>query len=218
MDLRSGPAALYGHPSVSPPIPRSCRGDAPIVSGTLAGSDREFQSPTSRGGLCNSVRNDRTAGRRCGFQSPTSRGGLCNKEMLCWLLPGCVSFNPLLRGAAFATMERKMYPLIAVIRFQSPTSRGGLCNTNRVRSSSIHTLQRFNPLLRGAAFATSDDLCRQGGRQLVSIPYFAGRPLQRHFELGRPFLASPHEALRRRFVVGLELGGGWSTPPPGGRF
>src|SRR5579884_3048271 len=193
MDLRSGPAALYGHPSVSPPIPRSCRGDAPIVSGTLAGSDREFQSPTSRGGLCNSVRNDRTAGRRCGFPSPTPGGGLCNNGL-------CETI------------------LLREIQFQSPTSRGGLCNTNRVRSSSIHTLQRFNPLLRGAAFATSDDLCRQGGRQLVSIPYFAGRPLQRHFELGRPFLASPHEALRRRFVVGLELGGGWSTPPPGGRF
>jgi len=36
--------------------------------------------------------------------------------------------------------------------------------------------------------------------------------LQRHFELGRPFLASPHEALRRRFVVGPNWAGGGQPP------
>src|SRR5579884_70634 len=64
--------------------------------------------------------------------------------------PVC-SFNPLLRGAASATVGGALQrPGRAA--FQSPTSRGGLCNTPATR--------------------------RQKWRQLVSIPYFAGRPLQ----------------------------------------
>src|SRR5579884_737070 len=63
------------------------------------------------------------------FQSPTSRGGLCNP-------PVVVDGGLILNG------------------FQSPTSRGGLCNPADLGSTDLRGA-RFNPLLRGAAFATT---------------------------------------------------------------
>jgi hypothetical protein len=62
-----------------------------------------FQSPTSRGGLCNLAAGGDPARMVAMFQSPTSRGGLCNPVVLDGGLEG-------------------------LIVFQSPTSRGGLCN------------------------------------------------------------------------------------------
>ncbi len=164
-----------------------------------------FQSPTSRGGLCNPANTCRgptapngfnpllrgaasatSGGPRSGRQAPTPR------------------FNPLLRGAASATPLGRMGSEWALAdRFQSPTSRGGLCNPSGAGESpsspevSIpyfagRPLQLagaarrpglapggFNPLLRGAASATllegTDPCLLLRG---VSIPYFAGRPLQ----------------------------------------
>src|SRR5579884_3087835 len=55
-------------------------------------------------------------------------------------------------------------------------------------------MKRFNPLLRGAAFAT---LLTSGARiseVLVSIPYFAGRPLQ---------LRSPDEPRAQHIIVSI---------------
>ena len=157
------------------------------------GSIGRFQSPTSRGGLCNLMPGPGIKRSLRSFQSPTSRGGLCNKPAEAGRFPSWIlSFNPLLRGAAFAT-SRGASGISDKDRFQSPTSRGGLCNRKPVIACASPGWTFQSPTSRGG-------LCNC------------------HFELGRPFLASPHEALRRRFVVGLELGGGWSTPPPGGRF
>src|SRR5579885_3120642 len=138
-----------------------------------------FQSPTSRGGLCNGngARPSRSrfldvsipyfAGRplqlggihdRPGFvqhmfQSPTSRGGLCNSD----------------EGFRI---------LLGRYQFQSPTARGCLCKY--ITCLPRDTLKpRFNPLLRGAAFATRRVVGEApGAGGSVSIPYFAGRPLQ----------------------------------------
>src|SRR5579884_3667151 len=66
--------------------------------------------------------------------------------------------------------------------FQSPTSRGGLCNRTSIRGSTEGRIS-FNPLLRGAASATGIRRASLSGWTLVSIPYFAGRPLQRIKEL-----------------------------------
>jgi hypothetical protein len=74
------------------------------------------------------------------------------------------------------------------MEFQSPTSRGDLCNARAACSSSMAVMWFQSPTSRG-------DLCN------------------RYFELGRPFLASPHEALRRRFVVGPNWAGGGQPPP-----
>src|SRR5579884_167233 len=119
------------------------------------------------------------------FQSPTSRGGLCNRTSIRGSTEGRISFNPLLRGAASATGIRRAslsgwtlvsIPYFAgrplqrikelncdgvVAWFQSPTSRGGLCNGG----------DRMPPCVPPSA---------------VSIPYFAGRPLQHLIYPGQP--------------------------------
>src|SRR5579884_2135785 len=148
-----------------------------------------FQSPTSRGGLCNSDEGFRILLGRYQFQSPTSRGGLCNRE------------------------DRGRVPADPPGGFQSPTSRGGLCNY--ITFLPRDTLKpRFNPLLRGAAFATRRAVGEApGAGGSVSIPYFAGRPLQppnssiRHvrstlvsipYFAGRPLQRALGANLRRR--------------------
>src|SRR5579884_4186060 len=160
------------------------------------------------------------------FQSPTSRGGLCNRTSIRGSTEGRISFNPLLRGAASATGIRRAslsgWTLVSIPYFAGrPLQRGGQNATLRSAERSFNPLLRgaasatphlsgadaqpvcsFNPLLRGAASATvggalqrpgraafqsptsRGGLCntpvtrRQKWRQLVSIHYFAGRPLQ----------------------------------------
>ncbi len=63
-------------------------------------------------------------------------------------------FNPLLRGAAFATETAPDRPDRVFSMFQSPTSRGGLCNWGESTTARASSNTCFNPLLRGAAFAT----------------------------------------------------------------
>src|SRR5579884_1011331 len=134
------------------------------------------------------------------FQSPTSRGGLCNWGVVAVHGEEGWSFNPLLRGAASATVRasRSRWPATGVSipyfagrplqlgqrprggatwrLFQSPTSRGGLCNLCPPPGQTL--APGFNPLLRGAASATCAPHRVRPSPQ-VSIPYFAGRPLQR---------------------------------------
>ncbi len=171
-----------------------------------------FQSPTSRGGLCNWRATKAQSKAARGVSIPYFAGRPLQQP------PGPApatlptdSFNPLLRGAAFATEARKHAALLMHYGF-NPLLRGAAFATIRNAEVSASELDCFNPLLRGAAFATSVPSVSLPMDEDVSIPYFAGRPLQRHFELGRPFLASPHEALRRRFVVGPNWAGGGHPP------
>src|SRR5579875_1234764 len=62
------------------------------------------------------------------FQSPTSRGGLCNLHRLPAGTDVDFGFNPLLHGAASATPNGGFLGEPGTKGFQSPTSRGGLCN------------------------------------------------------------------------------------------
>ncbi len=146
-----------------------------FVSGVVSRGMR-FQSPTSRGGLCNFGMIP-SASWTMWFQSPTSRGGLCNRNPDPTHRGHGTRFNPLLRGAAFATRPYRA-PRVPDVPFQSPTSRGGLCNRARWPAASS-TRRCFNPLLRGAASATQRKTPNLPRRRSVSIPYFAGRPLQR---------------------------------------
>jgi hypothetical protein len=153
-----------------------------------------FQSPTSRGDLCNYQVGLLVALGVKRFQSPTSRGGLCNPP------------PSVLTGSA---PHRVSIPYFA----GRPLQRGD-------PRSSRHPGGGFNPLLRGAASATHRCGVRSIAPSRVSIPYFAGRPLQlvspylagvewdgfqsptsrgglcnRHSELEHPSLASPPEAV-----------------------
>src|SRR5579884_1449956 len=172
-----------------------------------------FQSPTSRGGLCNSDEGFRILLGRYQFQSPTSRGGLCNREDRGRVPadpPGGFQ-SPTSRGGLCNSCVMTCLSLIGT--FQSPTSRGGLCNY--ITFLPRDTLKpRFNPLLRGAAFATRRAVGEApGAGGSVSIPYFAGRPLQppnssiRHvrstlvsipYFAGRPLQRALGANLRRR--------------------
>ncbi len=116
---------------------------------------RQFQSPTSRGGLCNYGKKNVSAYRGNPVSIPYFAGRpLQPVSVAAGSYSGPMGFNPLLRGAAFATSD-------CVKR-------------------SYFEKYGFNPLLRGAAFATrTASVPLPFTRSSVSIPYFAGRPLQR---------------------------------------
>ena len=62
------------------------------------------------------------------FQSPTSRGDLCNEEWSKVQGEFNQRFNPLPHGATSATGRRRSATPPSRWLFQSPTSRGDLCN------------------------------------------------------------------------------------------
>jgi len=84
-------------------------------------------------------------------------------------------FNPLLRGATSATSRLQPHP--AGWEFQSPTSRGDLCNSFS-SSRSHHALRVSIPYFAGRPLQLTAHAPMRQVKEEVSIPYFAGRPLQ----------------------------------------
>jgi hypothetical protein len=85
-----------------------------------------FQSPTSRGGLCNPVVLDGGLEGLIVFQSPTSRGGLCNAILnsgtSLWQAPGGPMSSFRRRGSNWEGMVN-LPPLGPVSRLTTPSAR-----------------------------------------------------------------------------------------------
>ena len=150
------------------------------------------------------------------FQSPTSRGDLCHFSPSI-MVKLSVSFNPLLRGATFAT-RRPAAAGQSDPRFQSPTSRGDLCH-RQTRRPPGWVLYRFqSPTSRGD-LCHSPTICDNCGRRIpFQSPTSRGDLCHRHSELGHPSLASPPEAVVVVSSSAPNSEGGGQPPPSEASF
>src|SRR5579875_1759194 len=101
-------------------------------------------------------------------------------------------FNPLLHGATSATLEAGGLAFRGE-KSQSPTSRGDPCNRLQW-SYRLAGEDGFNPLLHGATSATKDSVVVLQEEEMVSIPYFTGRPLQLQGSVSPSSIGGPFQS------------------------